>query len=109
MGGYTLHFQRFKTLEHKGLTGAVGYEAFKKEVLLIPTDSVMVKGGQTLPRLRMRYMSFNGNKDLRYIDYEGGLLSPNKNTNVREYRYEVTSQQAPEVLGIQHFGIFKVQ
>lgn len=109
MGGYTLHFQRFKTLEHKGLTGAVGYEAFKKEVLLIPTDSVAVKGGQTLPRLRMRYMSFNGNKDLRYLDYEGGLLSPNKNTNVREYRYEITSQQAPEVLGIQHFGIFKVQ
>lgn len=108
-GGYTLNIQRFKTLEHKGLTGATGYEAFKKAILLLPTDNAMIKGGQSVPRVRMRYMAFNGNKSLKYMDVETGALAPNKTNNTRQYRYDIYSQQAPEVIDIQRLGRFLVQ
>lgn len=108
-GGYTFNIQRFKTLEHKGLTGATGYEAFRKTILLLPTDNAMIKGGQSVPRVRMRYMAFNGNKSLRYMDVETGALAPNKTNNTRQYRYDIYSQQAPEVIDVQRLGRFILQ
>jgi hypothetical protein len=108
-GGYTLHIQRFKTLEHKGLTGATGYEAFKKEILLLPTDKAMVIGGASIPRIRNRFMSFNGNKSLKYLEVESGALSPNKNNSKRIYRRDIYSQEGCEVVDAGKLGVFNIQ
>jgi len=108
-GGYTLHIQRFKPLEHKGLTGAVGYEAFKKEILLLPTDKAMIKGGVSVPRIRNRYMAFDGKKSLKYMEVETGALSPNKTSNVREYRRDIYSQEGVEIIDPKKLGVFKIQ
>jgi hypothetical protein len=108
-GGYTLHIQRFKPLEHKGLTGAVGYEAFKKEILLLPTDKAMIKGGASVPRIRNRYMAFDGKKSLKYMEVETGALSPNKTNNTREYRRDIYSQEGVEIIDPKKLGVFKIQ
>jgi hypothetical protein len=108
-GGYTLHIQRFKPLEHKGLTGAVGYEAFKKEILLLPTDKAMIKGGASVPRIRNRYMAFDGKKSLKYMEVETGALSPGKTNNTREYRRDIYSQEGVEIIDPKKLGVFKIQ
>lgn len=108
-GNYTTHFQRFKALEHKGLTGATGYGAYKKEIYLMPSGKTKVKGGMEQDRTRIRYMNFNGDKSLRYLDYEGGLLSPGKNTSDLIYENALYSQQAIEMCGIEQFGIMTIK
>lgn len=108
-GGYTTHYQRFKALEHKGLTGATGYEAYKKEIYLMPSGKTKVKGGAEQDRTRIRYMTFNGTTPLRYLDYEGGLLSPQKNTPDLLNEHALYSQQAIELCGIEQFGLMKIQ
>jgi hypothetical protein len=108
-GGYTLHIQRFKTLEHKGLTGATGYEAFKKEILLLPTDKAMVIGGASIPRVRNRFMSFNGNKSLKYLEIDGGGLSERKTNSKRVFRRDIYSQEGCEVVDAGKLGVFNIQ
>lgn len=107
-GSHQIHFQRFKALEHKGLTGGVGYESSLKEAYLVPFGKTKVKGGADQDRARIRYMSYNGNKDLRFIDHEGGILSPNKPTNDLTYNYTIYSQQGLELCGVEQFGLMNV-
>lgn len=104
-GGRVIHKQRFKPAEHPSLFGASGYDLGKKEGYLIPTNKVKTKDNGYLDRLRVRYMVYNGNKDLRYLEFEGGLLAPNPNSDKRVHEYSINSQQGLEALGIEHFGM----
>lgn len=104
-GSRTIHKQRFKPAEHPSLFGAPGYDLAKKEGYLMPTNKVKTKDNGALDRLRVRYMAYNGTKDLRYLEFEDGLLAPNPNNAKRTHTYSIDSNQGLEALGIEHFGI----
>ncbi len=110
MGGRVIHISRDESSQHPGISGSAGFDLFKKEGYLIPTNKVKTIGGDgVVDRLRTRYMNFNGEKDLRYLIVEEGALSPNKTNANRSYTQTLMSNQGLELTGHEHFGIITVQ
>lgn len=106
-GGFEITKSRFALAEHPSQLGSM--TAPLKEGFLIPQDYTKTKDGGVVPRLRTRYMNFNGNKSLRYLETFDGALSEKPQGHNRVSEMVVTSSQGLELTGHEHFGIVKLQ
>lgn len=106
MFGYNIAKHRFTAAQHTKLYAATGYTAFLDEAYLIPVDKIktFASNGQTVDRIRVRYMGFHGDNSKRYNEvYTGGLVpTPTDNRDVFEVTY--SSNQGFEFVGTEHFA-----
>ncbi len=96
-------------LDHQQVVNFTGSAGFQHEAYFVPNDKIKAAGsGESLDRMRIRYMAGNGT-DLKYREIMlGGLApTPTDERSVLECHYE--SVQGLEVLGAEHFAKLDIQ
>jgi len=90
-------------IDHKQVVNFTGSAALEQFAYFVPNDKIKAAGsGESLDRMRVRFMAGNGT-DLKYREIMlGGLApTPTDERSVLECHYE--SVQGLEVLGVEHF------
>jgi hypothetical protein len=93
-------------LDHQQVVNFTGSAGLQDEMYLVPNDTIKAAGsGESMDRMRIRYMAGNGT-DLKYRETMlGGLApTPTDERSILECHYE--SVQGLEVLGVEHFVKF---
>lgn len=96
-------------LDHSQVVNFTGSAGFQHEAYFVPQDTIKAAGsGESMDRMRVRYMAGNGT-DLKYREIMlGGLApTPTDERSVLECHYE--SVQGLEVLGVEHFAKLDIQ
>lgn len=96
-------------LDHAQVTNYTGAPAsVSKAAFLVPMGNVAVdNGGNTLPRIRMRYMSGDGT-DLRYKEILTGGMAPTPTIDDGNLSVSYRATFGLEVLGAQQFAKWKM-
>jgi len=96
-------------IDHQQVVNFTGSAGLQHEAYFVPNDTIKAAGsGESLDRMRVRYMAGNGT-DLKYREIMlGGLApTPTDERSVLECHYE--SVQGLEVLGVEHFAKLDIQ
>lgn len=102
--GRTAHVKKIAAFDHEEVFGATGFD-FAKHGLLIPQGKVKIdKSSNQVDRLRVRYMSGDGD-NLKHIETVGGKLAPKNQTDEAVLWVSYQSVMGMEALGIEQFGI----